>query len=625
MNFKDFSKALSAEKSRRISLTKGIAKSYITIFLVIILAVTSTFAWFSAHMAAQLHTGSGGLEFQSASSLRINKDDSHSNVISIPQFTLDEASSVDGKNIFFPVGESFTSNTQDMVFREGNAGDRNVHYVYKDFNLKGSSGSTDVYIKSYKITIKNADGTESPDVNYLGETLSGDNRVNGTYQDELVINHNASGVPQSQYIPPDDCPIRLAFIADSAYNSRVIDPSAQIKDYAENSNAVEIIDDKGVPTLKQTNNDSFASYYYGNTPLFNILPDQNLDVTLVIWLEGTMAKSANFIGKKISVDIDIESNFAEMEEISFVDDTVGDTNANVKHWVNNDGAFVACSYQDPFSEEVHKRWKTVIMTKSEDFATDYTWKASIPKKAVEHISFYRLSWPKKRYGKNADDSSCAVDPHGTILNAWYTSPDVENMLTGTSIPSGWFTRVETDGQGNTHRLETTRQKIDTDGNKYNALTYTALHGNNNATTSDSAKRLAPGVGYWDYSSGSVSPTESSTQAPTQAPSGKRQVEVNFATSQHTYVQNNYSYNGIYPYLVLSDGSEYKFNNPSINSFKWSGQLDVGVQVSRVITKNSYTGATVETFSPSSGKAIVSGSGIQYVNCYINNDKNLIFS
>ena len=76
---------------------------------------------------------------------------------------------------------------------------------------------------------------------------------------------------------------------------------------------------------------------------------------------------------------------------------------------------------------------------------------------------------------------------------------------------------------------------------------------------------------------------------------------------------------------MSDGSEYKFNNPGVNSFKWSGQLDVGVQVSRVITKNSYTGATVETFSPSSGKAIVSGSETQYVNCYINNDKTLIFS
>ena len=114
----------------------------------LLLGLTFCFAWFTKLNVAE--TGADFLEFQSTSSLRINKDKSSANRITIPAFTLDEASSLDGRNIYFPLGESFTGNTAEMFFREGNAGDRNIHYVYKDFELKGTSGNTPVYIKSYK-------------------------------------------------------------------------------------------------------------------------------------------------------------------------------------------------------------------------------------------------------------------------------------------------------------------------------------------------------------------------------------------------------------------------------------------------------------------------------------------
>ena len=475
MNMKIFFKAASAKAAQSLSSGRKIAKSYIALFLVVVLSVTASLAWFSEHRSARISTN--GLQFQSASSLRINKDQSTYNTISIPEFTLDEASSVDGKNIYFPLGESFNTTTSEMNFREANMGDRNVHYVYHDFFLKGSSGETEVYIKSYKITVADADG----------DTDASNDSVNGVYQDEMEIKHDASTgkIPEEQIIPPDDCPIRLSFIADSAYTSKIIDPSAQVKDYAENSDAVAIIDDKGVPTLKRTNNDSFASFYYGNSPLFTILPDQNLDVTLVIWLEGTMGNSDKYIGKKITVDIDIESNFAEMEEIKFVDDTKADdgsTDVNKQHWISNDDPIIACSYKDPYSEE--DRWKTVIMTESK--LEERTWVAQIPKKAISDIVFYRLSKPAVK----------ASEPHGTIFNAWYTSEDKASKLTNSSIHAEWYSSGAED-------LQTSRQMPDNDGVRYNETVYTAVHGNGLGITTGSG-RLAACVGYWGYSGGGSS-------------------------------------------------------------------------------------------------------------------------
>ena len=163
---------------------KKLAKSYITLFLVLLLSLTFSFAWFTKLNVAE--TSSELLQFQSASSLRINKDKSIANKITIPAFTLDEASSLDGRNIYFPLGESFNTNTAEMFFREGNKGDENVHYVYKNFELKGTSGNTPVYIKSYKIQV--------------GEDV---------YEDELKVVDSKGDpisegkVPNHQVLPPD--------------------------------------------------------------------------------------------------------------------------------------------------------------------------------------------------------------------------------------------------------------------------------------------------------------------------------------------------------------------------------------------------------------------------------------
>ena len=473
MKAKTILRALSVKAKQLHPIRKKLIKSYVSLFLVLMLGLTSTMAWFTERESA--HLIANNLEFQSASSLRINKDKYSANKITIPAFTLDEASSLDGRNIYFPVGASFNTNTAEMFFREGNKGDENVHYVYKDFELKGTSGNTPVYIKSYKIQVGN-----------------------DVYQDELKVKDDSNGKPNQQIKPPDHCPVRLAFIADSGVKPVVIDPSAQVVDYVDNSpGAVSLVDENGVPKLEATypdyNWNSFSTYYYEHTPLFIIPGGQKLKVTLVVWLEGTLEDLDAYKNKEISVDIDIESNFAEMDTIKFIDASVGDDDSSdsARYWVSDKDdqgypIILACSYEDPYSDETPKRWKTVIMRQTkagQKGVTGGEWECEIPKKATTNISFYRLT------GQNGASQA-------TIYNAWYTRDGVMGMINSSINNSTWLTN------GN---LQTTRSFFDSSTNTNdNSLTYTAIHGNGYSSTSVESERLSPCVGYWNYTPGSGS-------------------------------------------------------------------------------------------------------------------------
>ena len=546
MNIKTFFKAMSIKARKSRAFSKKFVKSYVSLFVVLILGVTSTIAWFT--QSDEVEISALNLEFQSASSLRINKDKSVSNNIKIDKFVLDEASSVDGRNLYFPLGASFSEDTANMFFREGNKGDENKRYIYKDFELKGTSGNTPVYIKAYRIEISDPEGATAHDKD-----------VNGVYEDELVINYE-NNIPISQKIPPD-CPIRLAFISDSGEDPVVIDPSAMVIDYVENSNAVTLIDDSGNPMTEKTATESFASYYYGKKPLFVIPSGQNLPVTLVVWLEGSLGNCDKYIGKQISIDIDIESNFAEMEEIKFVDGTKPDNDGGQEHWVSNDNPIIACSYKDPFSDE--GRWKTIIMSRvSTDTSTmdGYTWTADIPKKAVTDIAFFRLN--------KAGDS----EPKGTIFNSWRTAENIRAMLGKANIPNNWYRTGSPD-------LQTTRQTFDSDGNKYNALIYTAVRGNGHGITNDSDKRLSPCVGYWNYESsgggGNTNPTQPTTSGGGGDTSTSYKIGVYVQTKD--WVDQNVQ-SGIRFFCTTESGKDYELTRTGDKYFSGSFTMSKGDKI-----------------------------------------------
>lgn len=418
---------------------KKLFTSYVSLFLVSAVLVTATMSWFTQKDSASLDTSA--ITMNATAGMRVNSGDEISGQIKLTDnLKLAEAASVDGRNMFFPASESFSTATSNMIFREGNAGDKNVKYYYKNFTLSSDSGDTDVYVKDFEVNVGNNE-----------------------YSTNLQNNNQQTTV---------DCPIRIAFILDSSDEPIVIDPTAALEEYATTYRTVSKTTDDGTPTVTESKAHSFAHYYFSNNnPIFTIQDGEKLDVTMVAWIEGgDLIKNGvnkgsicqNFVGQKVNILINFETNWDNMDTIEFVDDTVGDKDSSVTHWINTDNCIVTMSYIDAKTG----KQKTLAMLKSPNYDTDYTWRASLPSGIVTNIIFNRYSPTEK-----------------TVWNAWYTQPGVNTLYSDQKVTD----------------LEESRIKTGDDGKKYRCVKYVAKGGNGYETTEK--YRPYPCRGYWSAEGG----------------------------------------------------------------------------------------------------------------------------
>lgn len=153
MKLKDkFCDFLNGLVDSRLNNTKKVTTSYVALFLVLSIFAVSTFSWFTIRDTATIDSDTFSLE--SAAGMRVNKGEEIRNTITVKQAMLKEASSVDGRNMFFPVDRGYgdkgqSVDTSEMKFREGTVGDKNDGYIYSDFTLTGQTGGqVEVYVKS---------------------------------------------------------------------------------------------------------------------------------------------------------------------------------------------------------------------------------------------------------------------------------------------------------------------------------------------------------------------------------------------------------------------------------------------------------------------------------------------
>lgn len=457
-----------ALSDNRLLGRKKLAISYVSLFLVFTLVLVTTVAWFTVKDRASINSQAFSLE--SSAALRVNDgQEDLSNHLVVKGFKLEEASSVDGRNMFFPSEGNFKDSTSAMKFREGTAGDRNKTYVYKDFKLNADSDMTNVYVKGYNITITSADGT-----------------VLGKFDGSTEIIRNDKGVPVDQKVY-DPCPLRLAFITDSSKTPTVIDPSALIDEHAKNYNAVSSTNMNGSPATKLSSCKTFSDFYfYSGESLFTLLGQKPLDVTLVAWFEGAYEDQSvydKYAGASVTIDVELESNYNDMEAITFIDKTRGDKGENTP-WIKKDDCIVTMQYKDTDATQ-----KTVVMKYLGQVDGYNTWTAALPKDVTTDISFFRFS-----------------TTNNIIYNSWHTKENVNGELSPTA--QGWIV--------NNEDLYPLQESRIVNGNR--SLVYTAKRGNGYGVTVDTAQRLSPCIGYWDYSP-SGSTVETTAPSPTTPTSG----------------------------------------------------------------------------------------------------------
>lgn len=528
MKLKDkFCNFLNGLVDSRLNNTKKVTTSYVALFLVLSIFAVSTFSWFTIRDTATIDSDPFSLE--SAAGMRVNKGEEIRNTITVKQAKLKEASSVDGRNMFFPVDRGYgykgqSVDTSGMKFREGTVGDKNNGYIYSDFTLTGQTGGQiEVYVKSYKVQVHNRNTNE--DEVYDGAT-------------HITVDGNHK--PSTYLAYQNPCPIRIAFIRNSAEASTVIDPTAIIDNYADECQAVSSVNSLGSATTTKAKGRSFSDYYFGTgAPLFTLDGLKSQNITMVAWLEATGENCDAYVDQNVSITVELESNWKDMEYVTFVDKTKGDSQDDENtelRWVGNAGCFLVMTYYD----ENFENPKSVVMSESKsDGKKPIEWIAYLPKDKITNISFMRYSKVKEKIKL---DGTNDVEV-GRIYNVWHTTAEVNT----------WIDARKDDGKGanankwsheiNKNGLQTYRTDDGTaTGNKEN--TYYAVHGNGYGDTPTVAENVAPCIGYWgtkyaNSSSGGVEPT-TTEQLPT---TGETYARADIQIDYNLWLNEYNSYNG----------------------------------------------------------------------------------
>lgn len=494
---------------------KDIAYSYISLFLVVMVLVGTTVSWFTIKDNANIN--SNIMNFNSGTGLRVNDGEDITNHIKVDNFKIDEASSVDGRNLFFPNKNVDGDNnlTYSLQYRDATVGDKNQRFLYKDFTVSADSKETNVYVKSYTIKV-------------------GKETFNGSTQ---ILFDNSNPPKPTDIVTHDTCPIRIAFITDSQDKPTVFDPTALVDRYAKTYPAISStsLDTGSVINTENSTSISFSDYYYAvGKPIFTLEGTTPKKVTMVAWLEGTGDNCDKYAGEPLSIDIELESNFKDMETITFVDDTVGDKDASVTHWINKDNdCIVTMTYKDITTTD--SPYRTVIMQENgNDDKGNPTWVAPIPEKVVTDITF-------NRYSLNDE----------MIYNAWYTREQVEEM---------WKNTNQLDPNGESGKRKTADLQVSREINGTRKTVYTALGGNGYGKTEDISQRLSPCLGYWDYEniknpSGGGSSSGGNGEI-VEDPNAKIRIGIDFSITTHNknWIKEDIKNHGYKMYAKFIDGT-----------------------------------------------------------------------
>lgn len=345
---------------------KSFLRAIVALLMAVMLIFGSTFAWIEGSKNANTNgdectvSAGAGLQF-----IGIDKDDINKGVLTLGGTSnLQDCSSVDGRNIFFPTTGSIRPSTADasitdnIKFRSAVQSDvTDKKYIAKEFIIKSLEsgnddpdtpvGSTKIYIDSSTIFTGNA--------NFLKAL-------------RVSLNFNDGSAP-------------IVICPGLTYDTeaRSYSPVASIKN------------DGSANTIANKTALQHSHYYYGKTPVYKLPHGESRRVTLTVWLEGTdeYCTAALASNKEFNMNLVLSTEDTNLRTITFVDYTPST-------WVKNQNATMYV---------VNSETKTSTWAMSSSDGITYT--ARIPKD-ITSIYFQRTTNSDKTLGEMDDHNSWSV-------------------------------------------------------------------------------------------------------------------------------------------------------------------------------------------------------------------------
>lgn len=374
-------KIFKSKKSRLIL-------SIIALAEVLVLAAGITFSWMEGGNRGSVNGSE--IVISSGSNLTMMQDGNNLNTITVPVCTLEEVSSSDGRNYYFPLSDNTSSNTTEMTFREGTASDENAKYLSLDFQLIAGNTVTKVYLGAGTII-----------------RCSNENVMNA---------------------------LRMSFSLNDGSTPVVFKPN-QMPGVVMQYSPITAITDDGVATTTKTSTRSYGDFYFKGTgkgePLFTLAKNETKNITLSIWLEGTEFDSDDVAEQDLGIYIDFTTQADDLVKYNFVDNGHSRANATTTLWVADNaenGQYPTMMYI--FDRESSRYY---AMEKSANNNTDHTWTAYISKD-IKNFYFRRYSIDIDEWWNEwePDMTDIKTDPNGehTFVSICGNGTDTGTNLAG---------------------------------------------------------------------------------------------------------------------------------------------------------------------------------------------------
>lgn len=285
---KFFGKLVNRKKSRG-SVFKHIMMSVVSLIVAFVMLTSMSFSWFSIK-TSELEASSFSLDC--GKGLRVNDSGTSQLSFSQEENYLIPASSVDGRNLYFPAdGSDFSNVTENMTFRSANVGDKNVNYIQIDFTLTAQQNHTALYINDEKTSIKVKSQNEAewsiPQAAALRSALWSSTAEQGVPNTPIVFNPTA-GIA------------RTAAVEDVDRSTGAFISSGRQVAYP------------------------FSDYSFGGNPVATLSKGVETRFSYIIWLEGTDPKCTDkILSKDIQINLAFTTSWDKTQTIRFEDKTDG--------------------------------------------------------------------------------------------------------------------------------------------------------------------------------------------------------------------------------------------------------------------------------------------------------------